>query len=444
MAISNRDIVVGAYAEDGDGSSPTNNGCDDAGAAYVFTLNGQAWLQQAYLKAANPGVSDAFGWSVAISRSTLVVGAPFEDSGDGTAASNTSIASGAAYTFGRIGTAWSQQAYLKAENRDAADAFGYAVSLAFDTLAVGAPYESSNATSITTTSSTDNSAPASGATYVYITAANTWAQQAYLKAANGEAGDQFGAALALSGDVLAVGAVGEDSDAAGVSSVASASNAASQSGAVYAHSRSGTNWTQDFYLKASSSYADESFGSSLAAFGSQIAAGGRESPAQSGIVHAYGNTTPITLRQAWRLAHFGGSRDAGLLADTADADSDGVPNLAEYAFGTDPTLSSSGGNLLIVDGANIVARGSPATRTTTSGTSVNFRALFGRRKDWAAAGLSYTVQFSGNLTQWASSAATPAVLASDASLDAVTVPYPFFVLGTKARFFRVQVSATTP
>ena len=71
---------------------------------------------------------------------------------------------------------------------------------------------------------------------------------------------------------------------------------------------------------------------------------------------------------------------------------------------------------------------------------VDRRALFGRRKDYVAAGLVYEVEFSGDLVTWQTSAAIPAVIGGDSEMDAVTVPYPLFVNGRKARFFRVQVT----
>ena len=130
----------------------------------------------------------------------------------------------------------------------------------------------------------------------------------------------------------------------------------------------------------------------------------------------------------------------------ADPDGDSLTNLQEYAFGTDPSVSSSG-SIAYVNGGAITANGQP----TTSINGVDFRAVFGRRKDYVSAGLTYTVQFSADLgTNWVNSTDTPAVLASDAIMDAVSVPYPFFIpvpangpipAGfAKPTFFRVSVS----
>jgi hypothetical protein len=107
------------------------------------------------------------------------------------------------------------QAYLKASNTGAVDVFGYSVSLDGDTLAVGAPQEDSGATGVNGNEA-DDSATDSGAVYVFTRSGSSWAQQAYLKASNTGAGDNFGWSVSLYGDSLAVTALSEDSSATGV------------------------------------------------------------------------------------------------------------------------------------------------------------------------------------------------------------------------------------
>src|ERR1043166_5591155 len=84
-----------------------------------------------------------------------------------------------------------QQAYIKASNTDPFDYFGYSVAISGDTIVVGAPQESSNATGVNG-NQTDNSATNSGAAYIFVRNGTNWVQQAYLKASNTDAGDQFG------------------------------------------------------------------------------------------------------------------------------------------------------------------------------------------------------------------------------------------------------------
>ena len=102
-------------------------------------------------------------------RDTLAVGAYVEDNnatGIGGSQSNYgAVGSGAVYVFTRSGTAWSQQAYLKASNTEANDWFGFSVSLSGNTLAISAAAEDSNATGVGGSQS-NNDAGSSGAVYV--------------------------------------------------------------------------------------------------------------------------------------------------------------------------------------------------------------------------------------------------------------------------------------
>ncbi len=149
MALSGDTLVVGAYEEDSNATGVNgeqgNNLASNAGAAYVFVRSGNTWSQQAYLKASNTGADDLFGWSVALSGDTLVVGAWGEDSNatgvGGDQGNNLAEYAGAAYVFVRSGGLWSQQAYLKASNTGADDGFGSSVALSGDTLVVGANRE---------------------------------------------------------------------------------------------------------------------------------------------------------------------------------------------------------------------------------------------------------------------------------------------------------------
>jgi hypothetical protein len=135
--------------------------------------------QQAYIKASNTGSGDQFGSSVALSGdgNTLVVGAPGEASAatgiGGNQALNTAASAGAVYVYTRSGTAWTQQAYIKASNTGAGDQFGTSVALSSDgnTLAVGAIGEASSATGIGGIQ-TDNTAASAGAVYVCSPAAS--------------------------------------------------------------------------------------------------------------------------------------------------------------------------------------------------------------------------------------------------------------------------------
>jgi uncharacterized Zn-binding protein involved in type VI secretion len=258
VAISGDTIVVGAQPEDSNstavcneftssacnnagGDGPNNNLAGNAGAAYVFERDGSgAWQQKAYLKAPNAGGSDFFGYSVAISGDTIVVGAYGEASNSTAVCNNLSMCPGmgdnsltnpgAAYVFERDGSgAWQQKAYLKAPNTDAGDIFGISVAISGDTIVVGARDEKSNSTQVCnefTSTACDNAggdgpnnnlASGAGAAYVFgRDGSGAWQQKAYLKAPNAEANDWFGYSVAISGDTIVVGADLEASNSTAV------------------------------------------------------------------------------------------------------------------------------------------------------------------------------------------------------------------------------------
>ena len=280
-------LAVGAHREDsiatGINGNQSSFTASDSGAVYVFTRSDSSWSQQAYVKASNTEAGDGFGTSVSLSGdgNTLAVGATGEDSNatgvNGDETDNSAAQSGSVYIFTRSGNNWSQQAYVKASNTDTGDRFSVSISLSEDgnTLAVGADIEDSNASGINGDQS-DNSNIFSGAVYIFTRSGNNWSQQAYVKASNTEAGDGFGTSVSLSGDgnTLAVGATGEDSNATDVNGD-QFDNSVGGSGAVYVFTRNVNIWSQQAYIKASNTEADDIFGQiiSLSGDGNTIAVG---------------------------------------------------------------------------------------------------------------------------------------------------------------------------
>jgi hypothetical protein len=109
------------------------------------------------------------------------------------------------------------------------------VALSGDTLAVGAPAEDSAATGVDAgdeLGQPDNSAGTAGAVYVFVRSGTTWTHLDYVKASNTASLDGFGGSVALSNDTVAVGAIGEDSNATGIDGDQQ-NNSATTSGGVY-------------------------------------------------------------------------------------------------------------------------------------------------------------------------------------------------------------------
>lgn len=285
----------------------------DAGSRYPLTIDPVA--QQAYLKASNTGSGDGFGISIAASGDTVVVGAQSEASSatgvNGNQADNSAPGAGAAYVFVRHGDTWSQQAYLKASNTNAADNFGWSVAIDGDTIVVGAYREDSSATGVNGNQG-DNSALGSGAAYVFVRDGDTWSQQAYLKASNTGIDDFFGWSVGVSGDTIVVGAYREGSAATGVDGNQT-DDSAYNAGAAYVFARDpgGSTWTQQAYLKASNTAPLDFFGISVAVSGDTVVVGSALDDSiapNSGAAFVYARTG-----STW-------SPQATLKASNADAD----------------------------------------------------------------------------------------------------------------------------
>lgn len=268
VAISGDTVVVGAYAAgDITTTTGTTTTIKNLGAAYVFTRSAAKWTEQKILTPTVKEAGDAFGYSVAVAGDTAVIGAIGESSKNGgvggDAADNSQAQAGAAYVFFRSGTSWAQQAYLKASRPERGDLFGMAVAVAGDTVVVGAPNESGDGKA-KDGGQGNNLAKSSGAAYVFKRNLTAWKPQAYLKASNTGAGDQFGRAVGISGERIIVGAPGEASSARGVAGNQK-NNSALEAGAAYLFARiNSKTWRQQAYLKSSKSSAGDQFGFAVA------------------------------------------------------------------------------------------------------------------------------------------------------------------------------------
>lgn len=357
-------LAVGAPYEGSNSTGINGNQLDDSatssGAVYVYTRSGFTWTQQAYVKASNTGEYDHFGSVVSLSAdgNILAVGTPWEDSNatgvNGDQSNNFKGQSGAAYIFVRNGSAWTQQAYIKASNTDQSDMFSSSLELSDDgnTLAIGAPFETSNTTGING-NQLDNSCgvigsiDSCGATYVFTRSGATWTQQAYIKASNTNEGDIFGYQVAISGDgnTLAVGAWKEDSQTSGVNGD-QLDNTSTDSGAVYVFYRNNNSWTQTDYLKASNNDSRDHFGSSLSLStdGSKLVVGASgESSSSTGIGGDQSDNTATDSGAAYIFVHLDGDWVQHAYAKASNTDSND-------RFGVAVTLSGNGNRLAI--GAN--------------------------------------------------------------------------------------------
>lgn len=285
-----------------------------------------------YIKASNTQTQDNFGNSLALSAdgNTLAVGAFREDSNatgiGGNDADNSLTDAGAVYIYTRSGGTWTFQAYIKASNTESSDNFGRYLSISGDgnVLAVGAALEDSNATGIGGNQAS-NSFNAAGAVYIFSRSGSTWTQDAYVKASNTGAGDQFGASVAVSDDGLtvAVAAPEEDSNATGVGGTQS-DNSTLSAGAVYVFVNSGGTWSQQAYVKASNSSTADNFGVavSLSQDGNTMVVGAHNEDSDSDTINSgEADDTAISAGAAFVFTRSGStwSQQAYLKASNSDA-----------------------------------------------------------------------------------------------------------------------------
>ena len=208
-----------------------------AGAAYVYVPSGPTVVQEARIgpPAGLPAAS-RFGYSVAISGESIIIGAPMPASSVGYALVFTRTSPGV----------WSLEDTLTAPGGLAGENFGVAVDIDGDTAIVGARYD-------------DRAPTAGGAAYVYTRSAGVWTFEARLKASDSTAGDDFGTQVAVSGDTAAVGAIFHP--------------AATPTGAVYVFTRAAGVWTERTQLFASDAALNDQFSRSLDLVGGDLIAG---------------------------------------------------------------------------------------------------------------------------------------------------------------------------
>lgn len=318
VSVSGDTVVVGADRDDDGGT--------DSGSAYVFKRSGTIWILQTKLTASDAAAGDSFGYSVAISGDTVIVGAHQNDDGG----SN----SGSAYVFTRNGNSWSEQAKLIAPDDAASDQFGISVSVSGDTVVIGADQD-------------DDGGSNSGSAYVFTRSGSHWTQQQKLTALDAAAGDQLGRSVSVSGDTIVAGAYQDDA----------------ARGSAYVFTRSGSTWTQQKKLIASDAAASDWFGYSVAVSGDTVIVGSpRDDDKGNGSGSAYVFTSAGNWSQKAKLTASDGAEadqlgfSVSVSGDTAVAGAYGDDNGATdsgsaYVFTGSGSIWSQQARLIVLDAA---------------------------------------------------------------------------------------------
>ena len=214
-------VVINALFDDDKGT--------DAGAVYVFDFDGANWIQSAKLTASDGTTNDQFGLSVSLTHDRLVAGAYRDD--------DNGFDSGSAYVYEYNGVAWTETAKLLASDGASTDSFGSAVFVENNRILIGA-------------SQNDDAGNNSGSAYVFDYDGTNWVQITKLLAADAQTADNFGTALALSGDRAVVGSYLEDTNGP-------------ESGAAYVFDFDGSIWSQSAKLLASDGADSDRFGAAV-------------------------------------------------------------------------------------------------------------------------------------------------------------------------------------
>ena len=231
VAIHDDTILVDVYRDGDKGSS--------SGSAYIFTKNDTTWIQTQKITASDGASGDWFGGSVAIHGDTILVGAW----GDGDKGSS----SGSAYIFTKNDTTWIQTQKITASDGASGDSFSRSVAIHGDTILVGALGD-------------DGKGSSSGSAYIFTKNDTTWIQTQKITASDGASNDYFGRSVAIHGDTILVGALGDD-------------DKGYYSGSAYIFTKNDTTWIQTQKITASDGISDDWFGYSVAIHGDTILVG---------------------------------------------------------------------------------------------------------------------------------------------------------------------------
>jgi len=376
VAISGDRAIAGAPLDEALGFN--------SGAAYIFRNEGGAWVQEQKLLAFDGATQEYYGWDVAISGSTAVVANPRKSGGRG-----------ALYVYTRSGAVWSLQQKITTSDAAADDELGSAIAIEGDTIIAGAPGDDTG----------------TGAVYVFTRTAGVWSQAAKVVAPDAAIFDNFGNAVALSGDSVVIGAYNDEDTI----------------GAVYFFTGAGAAWS--FEAKFTDGVGDYEvyFGSSVAIDGDTALVGENFRDVLTGVVHVYVRSGSVWSKQATLAASDGAKEDEFGFSVALDGDTAIIGALRDDDAGSNagcvfvfhrtgstwsqqakfvPANTNNAGNFghdVVIEGQLVVASAPRADDVGTDSGSVSMISLTSCIADITADQVVDGADLSAMLAAWGSS-----------------------------------------
>jgi len=267
----------------------TNANGQSAGAAFVYSRVGNAWVFEQKLLASTGTQFDNFTNGLALAGTTIVAGAP--------GANGVAFLSGSAYVFEKVGSTWHETQVLAPSRGHSQANFGGSVAIdaSGDRILVGSKTESFEVSN-------------GGAAYVFKRVGSSWVEEARISDPNAISSEFFGGSVGIDGDRLIVGADAND-------------DVATNAGTAWIFERSGTDWIPITKLYASDAFAQYRFGYRVGLRG------------DTAIVSAY-STDPVLYKIYQFQRSPGGWFEQAILGTSDQAPFDGFAENFDYEGGS--------------------------------------------------------------------------------------------------------------
>jgi hypothetical protein len=238
LSVTDKYVIIGATGDDDYGKA--------SGAAYIFTRNGNTWIETAKLVANDISADDHFGCGISMTNNYAIIGSHSE----------------AAYIFKCSNNLWIETAKLVADDATKDDHFGCNVAITDHYAVVGAH-------------GNDDYGQYSGSAYIFKRNTDTWTQVAKLTPKDATAYDGFGSCVSLTDKSAVIGSFLPETG--------------NGSGFAYLFRYNGKDWIQTAKLQASDAIDWDAFGSCVSTTDKYTVIGASDNHPGSAYVYKIGH-----------------------------------------------------------------------------------------------------------------------------------------------------------